>query len=86
MLEIVLDIVLDNIVLDTVGHIVLDTSQAQATVVAMSFELSNDAPQLSLSLNALCGIHAERHFRKFITVSDGIRLELDHVRHAIWSI
>lgn len=48
--------------------------------------VSDDAPQFALSLNALCWIHAERHFRKFIPVSDQIRLELDHVRDAIWSL
>ncbi len=48
--------------------------------------VSDDARQFALSLNALCWIHAERHFRKFIPVSDHIRLELDGVRHAIWSL
>lgn len=46
--------------------------------------VSDDAPQFALSLNALCWIHAERHFRKFIPTSDQIRLELDHVRNSIW--
>jgi hypothetical protein len=48
--------------------------------------ISDDAPQFALSLNALCWIHAERHFRKFIPVSDQVRLELDQVREAIWSL
>lgn len=48
--------------------------------------LSDDAPQFALSLNALCWIHAERHFRKFIPVSDQIRLELEQVRDAIWNL
>ena len=48
--------------------------------------VSDDAPQFALSLNALCWIHAERHFRKFIPVSDKIRLELEQVRDAIWSL
>ena len=48
--------------------------------------VSDDAPQFSLSLNALCWIHAERHFRKFIPVSDQIRLELEQVRDAIWNL
>lgn len=48
--------------------------------------LSDDAPQFALSLNALCWIHAERHFRKFIPVSDQIRLELEEVRDAIWNL
>lgn len=48
--------------------------------------VSDDAPQFALSLNALCWIHAERHYRKFIPVSDQIRLELDQVRDAIWSL
>lgn len=48
--------------------------------------VSDDAPQFALSLNALCWIHAERHFRKFIPVSDQIRLELERVRDAIWSL
>jgi hypothetical protein len=47
--------------------------------------VSDDAPQFALSLNALCWIHAERHFRKFIPVSDQIRLELEQVRDAIWT-
>lgn len=47
--------------------------------------LSDDAPQFALSLNALCWIHAERHFRKFIPVSDQIRLELEQFRDAIWN-
>jgi hypothetical protein len=48
--------------------------------------ISDDAPQFGLSLNALCWIHAERHYRKFIPVSDQVRLELDQVRDAIWSL
>jgi Transposase IS66 family len=48
--------------------------------------VSDDAPQFALSLNALCWIHAERHFRKFIPVSDQIRLELEQVRDAIWDL
>jgi len=48
--------------------------------------VSDDAPQFALSLNALCWIHAERHFRKFIPISDQIRLELDLVRDAIWDL
>jgi len=48
--------------------------------------VSDDAPQFALSLNALCWIHAERHFRKFIPVSDQIRLELEQVRNAIWDL
>jgi hypothetical protein len=48
--------------------------------------ISDDAPQFALSLNALCWIHAERHFRKFIPVSDQIRLELEQVRDAIWNL
>ena len=48
--------------------------------------VSDDARQFALSLNALCWIHAERHFRKFIPISDQIRLELDHVRQAIWGL
>lgn len=48
--------------------------------------VSDDARQFALSLNALCWIHAERHFRKFIPVSDQIRLELDQVRDAIWTL
>jgi len=48
--------------------------------------VSDDAPQFALSLNALCWIHAERHYRKFIPVSDQVRLELDQVRDAIWSL
>lgn len=48
--------------------------------------ISDDAPQFELSLNALCWIHAERHFRKFIPVSDQIRLELEQVRNAIWNL
>ena len=48
--------------------------------------ISDDARQFALSLNALCWIHAERHFRKFIPVSDQVRLELDQVRDAIWSL
>jgi hypothetical protein len=48
--------------------------------------VSDDAPQFALSLNALCWIHAERHFRKFIPVSDQVRLELEHVRNAIWNL
>jgi hypothetical protein len=48
--------------------------------------VSDDAPQFALSLNALCWIHAERHFRKFIPGSDKIRLELEQVRDAIWSL
>jgi len=48
--------------------------------------VSDDAPQFALSLNALCWIHAERHFRKFIPVSDQIRLELEQVRDAIWNL
>jgi Transposase IS66 family len=48
--------------------------------------VSDDAPQFALSLNALCWIHSERHFRKFIPVSDQIRLELEQVRDAIWNL
>lgn len=48
--------------------------------------VSDDAPQFALSLNALCWIHAERHFRKFIPVSDQIRLELEQVRDVIWNL
>lgn len=48
--------------------------------------MSDDAPQFELSLNALCWIHAERHFRKFIPVSDQIREELEQVRDAIWNL
>jgi hypothetical protein len=48
--------------------------------------ISDDAPQFALSLNALCWIHAERHFRKFIPVSDQVRLELEKVRDAIWNL
>jgi Transposase IS66 family len=48
--------------------------------------VSDDAPQFALSLNALCWIHAERHFRKFIPVSDRIRLELEQIRDAIWNL
>ena len=48
--------------------------------------VSDDAPQFALSLNALCWIHAERHFRKFIPVSDQVRLELEQIRDAIWSL
>lgn len=48
--------------------------------------ISDDAPQFALSLNALCWIHAERHFRKFIPVSDQIRLELEQVRDSIWTL
>ncbi len=48
--------------------------------------VSDDAPQFALSLNALCWIHAERHFRKFIPVSDRIRLELEQVRDSIWDL
>jgi hypothetical protein len=48
--------------------------------------VSDDAPQFSLSLNALCWIHAERHFRKFIPVSDQIRLELEQIRDEIWGL
>lgn len=48
--------------------------------------ISDDAPQFALSINALCWIHAERHFRKFIPVSDQIRLELELVRDAIWNL
>jgi hypothetical protein len=48
--------------------------------------VSDDAPQFALSLNALCWIHAERHFRKFIPTSDQIRLELEQVRDAIWNL
>lgn len=48
--------------------------------------VSDDAPQFALSLNALCWIHAERHFRKFIPVSDQIRLELERFRDAIWDL
>ncbi len=48
--------------------------------------VSDGAPQFVLSLNALCWIHAERHFRKFIPVSDQIRLELEQVRDAIWDL
>lgn len=47
---------------------------------------SDDAPQFALSLNALCWIHAERHFRKFIPISDQIRLEMEQVRDAIWNL
>lgn len=48
--------------------------------------VSDDAPQFALSLNALCWIHAERHFRKFIPVSDQIRVDLEQVRDAIWNL
>ena len=48
--------------------------------------VSDDAPQFALSLNALCWIHAERHFRKFIPVSDQVRLELEQVRDAVWGL
>jgi hypothetical protein len=48
--------------------------------------VSDDAPQFALSLNALCWIHAERHFRKFIPVSDQVRLELEDIRNAIWNL
>lgn len=48
--------------------------------------VSDDAPQFALSLNALCWIHAERHFRKFIPVSEQVRLELEQVRDAIWNL
>lgn len=48
--------------------------------------VSDDAPQFALSLNALCWIHAERHFRKFIPVSDQVRLELEQIRDAIWGL
>jgi len=48
--------------------------------------MSDDAPQFALSLNALCWIHAERHFRKFIPGSNQIRLELEQVRDAIWNL
>ena len=46
--------------------------------------VSDDTPQFALSLNALCWIHAERHFRKFIPISDKIRLELEQMRDLIW--
>jgi len=42
--------------------------------------------QFALFLNALCWIHAERHFRKFIPVADQIRLELEQVCDAIWNL
>lgn len=48
--------------------------------------VSDDARQFALSLNALCWIHAERHFRKFIPGSDRVRLELEQVRDAIWTL
>lgn len=48
--------------------------------------VSDDAPQFALSLNALCWIHAERHFRKFLPVSNQVRLELEQVRDAIWGL
>lgn len=48
--------------------------------------VSDDAPQFALSLNALCWIHAERHFRKFVPISDQVRLELEQVRDAIWNL
>ena len=48
--------------------------------------VSDDAAQFAISLNALCWIHAERHFGKFIPVSDQIRLELEQVRDAIWNL
>jgi hypothetical protein len=48
--------------------------------------VSDDAPQFALLLNALCWIHAERHFRKFIPVSDQVRLEVKKIRDAIWNL
>lgn len=46
--------------------------------------LSDDAGQFNLFDHALCWIHAERHIRKIVPITETDRAEINHIRDLIW--
>ena len=46
--------------------------------------ISDGAGQFILTLHGLCWVHAERHYRKLIPVSEDERIEIEKVRSDIW--
>jgi Transposase IS66 family len=48
--------------------------------------MSDAAGQFNVLVHALCWIHEERHYRKFIALTDCERVLIDGIRDAIWNI
>lgn len=48
--------------------------------------MSDAAGQFNVLIHALCWIHEERHYRKFISLTEDERLLIDGIRDAIWNI
>ncbi len=47
---------------------------------------ADDAGQFDVFVRSLCWIHEERHYRKIIPVSEGMRQEIEAVRDGIWDL
>jgi len=48
--------------------------------------MSDGAGQFDILIHALCWIHEERHYRKFIALTEEERILIDGVRDAIWNL
>ena len=48
--------------------------------------MSDAAGQFNVLIHALCWIHEERHYRKFISLTEDERVLIDGIRDAIWNI
>jgi hypothetical protein len=48
--------------------------------------MSDGAGQFDVLTHALCWIHEERHYRKFITLTEEERVLIDGIRDAIWTL
>lgn len=48
--------------------------------------MSDAAGQFNILIHVLCWIHEERHYRKFISLTDDEKILIDGIRDAIWNL
>ena len=48
--------------------------------------MSDAAGQFNVLIHALCWIHEERHYRKFISLTEDEKILIDGIRDAIWNL
>src|SRR4029077_10594501 len=48
--------------------------------------MSDAAGQFNILIHALCWIHEERHYRKFIALTENEKILIDGIRDAIWNL
>ena len=48
--------------------------------------MSDAAGQFDILIHALCWIHEERHYRKFVSLTENEQVLIDGIRDAIWNL